>query len=232
LLVSINPISGDRNDSNTMAFRSFLVEIDKGDLWEQKEYIEKLGMPHSVCVFSGNKSLHFGIVLKESLPDVSIWRIVNEWILSIVTEADQQTKNPSRSIRFPDNLRNDGKKLQQKLISIGNRIDQETLFAWLNQFPEANPKYRNIVTREPLGDIEYNGIPGWMADKLNEGVGQVGSRNLEWFLMSINLANRGADEQAIIEALGPFFIPAHDFTLREWQNCIKSAIKVSQRGSI
>ena len=56
ILVAINPIKGEKEDANVTAFRTFLVEIDDGDIYEQKQYIDVLKMPYSVCVFSGNKS--------------------------------------------------------------------------------------------------------------------------------------------------------------------------------
>lgn len=229
-LVSINPIKGDRNDENVTAFRSFLVEIDGDDVYEQKQYIESLKMPYTVCVFSGNKSLHYGIVLKEELPDAELWRVVNEWILAIVTKADQQTKNPSRSIRFPGNVRKSGKKLPQVLIDVKDRVEQDVLFDWLNQYPDRNPALKKMIERKPMGDMEYEGIPIWMVDKLSEGVGSVGNRNKEWFCLAIELAKKGANEETIIQALGPFFTPEHDFPLKEWHNTIKSAVKIAQRG--
>ena len=62
VLMALNPISGFRRDASVTAFRSFLIELDDRSLAKQEEYVKKMEMPYSICVFSGNKSLHYGIV--------------------------------------------------------------------------------------------------------------------------------------------------------------------------
>lgn len=234
LLVSINPIKGDRLDENVTAFRSFLIELDEGDILEQKQYIDSLKMPYTVCIFSGNKSLHYGIVLEEALPDIELWRNLNQWILNIVEKADQQTKNPSRSIRFPSNKRTDGKKLEQKFVDIKERISQDLLLEWLSQYPDKNPVLKRkiddiMLETENLEGIES--IPEWVKEKLGEGVGRTGSRNSEWFSIIIQLAKRGLGEEEIIANLSSYFTPEHDFPLKEWKTIIRSATKrVQNRG--
>ena len=230
-LCAINPIKGERNDLNVTAFRSFLVEIDFGDVYEQKQYIDALKMPYSICVFSGNKSLHYGIVLNEDLTTEELWRDIAEWILAVVDKADKLTKNPSRSIRFPGNQRNDGKQLMQSLVDIRGRVDLDILLDWLDQWPDKNPRIKKVLNRKANTPIELStGIPKWICEKLEEGVHTMGNRNNQWFMMVQELAKRGQSEQAIIEGLGPFFIPEHDFTLREWHTIIKSAVKRVERG--
>ena len=56
-LVAINPISGFRRDENITAYRTFLMEFDEMSLSDQRTYVEKLDMPYSICIFSGNKSI-------------------------------------------------------------------------------------------------------------------------------------------------------------------------------
>jgi hypothetical protein len=231
ILTCINPVKGDKNDSNCTAFRTFLIECDDGDIYDQKKYIESLKMPYTVCVFSGNKSLHYGITLSEDLPTIELWRDINEWILAIVSKADQQNKNPTKSIRFPGNKRTDGKGLMQSLVDVKERVDLDVLLDWLDQKPELNPRL-NRPKKRPLGDMEVSdtAIPKWVAEKLAEGVGRMGSRNKEWFMMAMEMAKRGNPEEEIIKGLGPWFVPEHDFTLREWHTTIKSAIKRVERG--
>jgi hypothetical protein len=231
VLCAINPIKGEKNDANCMALRTFLIECDDGDIYDQKKYIESLNMPFTVCVFSGNKSLHYGIVLNEELTTIELWRDINEWILAIVSKADQQNKNPTKSIRFPGNKRTDGKGLVQSLVELRERVDLDVLLDWLDRKPELNPRL-NRPKRRPLGDMEVadTSIPKWMAEKLSEGVGQMGSRNKEWFMMAMEMAKRGNSEEEIVRGLGPHFTPEHDFTLREWHTTIKSAIKRVERG--
>lgn len=232
LLVAMNPIKGDRSDRNCTALRTFLIEIDDDDIYDQKKYIEELKMPYTVCVFSGNKSLHYGITLSEDLPSEDMWRDVNEWILNIVTRADQQTKNPSRSIRFPGNKRTDGKQLVQQLLDIKSRVDLDVLFDWLDQWPDKNPRIKKARARAKMAIPEGNStdLPSWMINNLNEGVGRKGSRNNEWFKIIATLAGRGYSEEGIMAALQFYFVPEHDFGLKEWGVIVKSAVKRAERG--
>lgn len=226
-LCAINPISGDRNDSNVTAFRNFLIEIDDGDVWSQRNYINSLKMPYSICVFSGNKSLHYGICLEESLPDIEVWRIINKWALNIASKADQNTVNPSRSIRVPGAMRLDGKKLEQKLIEIKGRISLDCMLEWLGEYPEKNPALdmRKEEVNFNVGP-EIGGIPKWVLDKLiNQDVGSGGSRNKEWFGIAMEFAKRGYCEYDIINTLSDYFIPQKDFTKTEFLGIIKSACK-------
>lgn len=231
VLVAMNPIKGDRADYNCTAFRTFLIELDGISIEEQKAYIEGLGLPYTVCIFSGNKSLHYGITLSEDITTEELWRDINEWILAVVSQADQQTKNPSRSIRFPGNQRKDGKCLMQEFVDVRERVDFDQLLDWLDQYPDKNPRIKKMLNRRSREPMTLStGIPKWIGDKLNDGVGRVGSRNAEWFQLSMELAKRGYTTESIIEALGPYFAPDRDFTLREWNTIIKSAVKRVERG--
>lgn len=231
ILCCINPVKGEKNDLNVTGLRTFLIECDEGDIYEQKQYIENLKMPYTACVFSGNKSLHYAITLTEDLPTIELWRDINEWILAIVDKADQQNKNPTKSIRFPGTQRKDGKKLMQTLVDIKDRVDLDMLLDWLDRKPDLNPRLKRAKQR-PIGDMVVgdNTMPKWMATKLGEGVHREGSRNKQWFMMAMELAKRGNHEDMIIGLLGPYFIPEHDFTLREWHIIIKSAVKRVERG--
>lgn len=229
-LCSINPVKGARRDENVTAYRSFLVEIDFGTLAEQKSYIDAIEMPYSMCVFSGNKSLHFGIVLTEDLAP-SVWRNTIEWILKIVKKADQQTKNPTRSIRFPGNARKDGKKLEQSLVECRSRVTPEDLFLWLSRWPELNPaskKNKKRVQAIQVGDLK---IPKWVGDKISKGFDE-GGRNKGWFCISLALAKLGWNEESIISALECYFIEDRDFKEKEWVEAIKSGCKFVERNNL
>jgi hypothetical protein len=228
-LVSINPVLGARRDDNVTAYRSFMVEIDFGSLAEQKTYIDAMEMPYSICTFSGNKSLHYGIVLTEDLSE-SVWRNTAEWILNIVSKADQQTKNPTRSIRFPSNIRKGGKGLEQSLVDHKGRITPEDLFIWLSRYPDKNPAIKKKIKKVTVmvGDLM---IPEWITDKIRNGFDE-GGRNKGWFCIGLGLAKIGWDEDRIIDALGPYFIEDRDFKEREWMDAIKSGCKFVERNSL
>lgn len=223
-LIAVNPIKGFRTDSNVTAFRSFMVEIDNGELPAQKEYIDKAGLPYSACVFSGNKSLHFVVVLKDAFPHIDIWRFYNQWILNVLSETDQQIKNPSRSIRFPDNKRHDGKQLIQSLVSLKDRISQEDLFRWLYSHEDKQPIQR--VTRDYANSTniaDITKIPAKITRLLDAGISD--SRNATWFYVGCVFASRGFDLPSTMDYLNQRFQEDSDFRRREWESCLKSAFK-------
>lgn len=229
VLMSINPVNGFRRDENVTAFRSFMVELDDMSLEKQKQYIDEIGLPYSVCVFSGNKSLHFGIVLDEDLPTYEIWRDVAEWILNIVDKADPMTKNPTRSIRFPDNIRPDGKRLKQKLVEIKGRVSVEDLSIFLNRYPEKNPSYIAKINKPRKPPVMIGGIPLWVLNKLEQGVGGEKGRNNEWFGIAMELARNGMDDMEMMSICSPYFTPERDFTQNEWESIFKNAYKRAER---
>lgn len=225
LLVALNPMkSGYRLDANTTAFRNFLIEMDNGTPKEQMDYIEKLSLPYSAVVFSGNKSLHFLISLDIDLDTEYKYRMIAEWILNIITLADQNCKNPSRSIRIPGSYREPGKK--QRLVKINGKVKLNDLMDWLEKRPEARPEApvrRNLTA----GDGEFKGIPSWVMTKLHtQNVGaSTGSRNSEWYSIACECAKANLSLDAALGFLEKYFNPDRSFTKREWRTTIKSAYK-------
>lgn len=226
--LAINPISGFRRDENVTAFRSFLVELDDGALQEQFQYVKSLNMPYSVCVFSGSKSLHFGIVLEEDLPDENTYRIFAEWILAIVERADQKTKNPSRGIRCAGNIRKETGK-EMLLLDCKERVKFMDLVNWLNQYPDKDPRLK-LAARDSSGSFEIHGVPKWVWDKLNFGINEGNGRNNEWFGIFISFSRAGYSYESMIDSLQEYFVPERDFSRREWEGIAKKAAKTIQRG--
>jgi hypothetical protein len=223
-LVAINPVKGWRRDKCVTSFRSFLVELDEGSLPEQKKYVEDLGLPYSICVFSGNKSLHYGIVLSENLAGESVWRFTNKWILNIVKKADQQTLNPTRSIRFPGNIRKDGKQLMQALVEMKRRISPDELYAWLNQFPECKPKPKKQRTqRRKLSGTRRENLAKWVMPVLESGI--YSERNNTWFKVACAFAHAGYGQDDAEDILSEYFQEESDFKEYEWKSCIASGFK-------
>lgn len=234
-LVAINPIKGQRNDDNVTAFRSFLIELDEGPLAEQKKYIEDSGLPYSICVFSGSKSLHYGVVLEKPLINIDMWRHVNEWMLNILKKADQQTKNPSRCIRFPGSMRKDWDKetkkevvkKEQKLVEIRRRISQEELNIWLNKHPDVKPVPEVIDRKFSMNNVpDLGNMPEFFYETLeNLKDGIQGNRNASWFQMAHMMVDRNFELEEIISFLEQYYNEEPDFRRREWETCIKSAYK-------
>jgi hypothetical protein len=221
VLVAINPIKGQRKDENVTAYRTFMVECDDMGLREQLNYIKDSGFPFSYCCFSGNKSLHFALVLDHDIPSDHIYRHTYQWILNILEKADQKTKNPSRSIRFPNVIRPDTGK-QQSIYYIGERISLEKLSEWLNKFPHKMPE----VLSRPRGRSQtpnFEGIKPWVAQSLIIGIHNMeGSRNQRWMSIGCEFALNGYDLDSTIYYLEQFFQEQSDFKQREWLTAVKS----------
>jgi len=219
ILCALNPIKGFREDANCTAYRNFLVELDSGPTEHQLAYIKKINMPFSAAVFSGNKSLHFLISLDRDLPSEKVYRVFSEWILKIVTLADQATKNPSRSIRVPGAFREPGKK--QTTVEFHGAIKIEDLVAWLNLHPNEKPqeKQERVVSDTP----DFGKVKGWICKALMDGVKI--NRNRTWFAIGVEFALTGHEEEYTIGILGKYFIPDRDFKEREWETTIRSAFK-------
>lgn len=227
-LMALNPIKGFREDSNCTSLRSFLVEVDTGSLLEQRDYIAQTGMPYSCCVFSGNKSLHYGIVLSEDLLNLQEYYFYIRWILNVVSKADQMTLNPSRSIRYPFNKRKDGKQLIQSLIDIKGRISKADLIAWLSNFPDKRPEIRTKeLTQKTPADPRK--IPISILNRFKKGIDFSKGRNVAWFKLAIQLAKAGYELEDIEEILGNYYEEESDFTRKEWLACINSAYKKAQK---
>jgi hypothetical protein len=219
-LVALNPIQGWRDDASCYKFRNFLIEMDYGPLPEQLAYIKKLEMPYSAIVFSGGKSLHFLISVAEDFKDEKSYRKVAEWILAIVTLADQNTKNPSRSIRIPGAKRDES---MQALVELVGPVANSSLGAWLHKWPDLMP-------REPeRGALRSNKrfprMKPWMQKALHGEFPKDMGRNKTWFAIACEFAIAGHSEDDAIEGLEDYFVPDRDFKKREWVTTIKSAFK-------
>jgi len=221
ILVAINPIKGQRNDENVTAYRTFMVECDDEALENQWKYIKDSGFPYSYCCFSGNKSLHFALVLDCDIPSSHIYRHTYQWILNILTKADQLTKNPSRSIRFPGVVRSDTGK-EQRLVHMGERVKFEKLAEWLNKHIDKQPK--PIIRNQGRSQVpNFEGIKPWVLKALFDGVHNMeGSRNQRWMSIGCEFALNGYDLDSTILYLEKFFQEQSDFKEREWLTAIKS----------
>jgi hypothetical protein len=230
-MLSLNPVKGERRDENVTALRSFLVEVDFGSLKEQYDYINSLKMPYSVAIFSGNKSIHFGIVLDDDLPDLDSYKVIAEWILRIADKADQMTKNPTRCIRFPNVIRKETGRLQ-KLLEVKGKVSYADLSTWLKKHPDKDPRIEYNLKKR-TSEVYYEDvteIPAWVLEKLKFGVNEGNGRNNEWFIIFTHFAKAGLTEDEMVYKLEEYFSPERDFTLREWKTIAKSACRTINRG--
>jgi hypothetical protein len=221
ILCALNPIKGYRNDLNCTAYRNFLIEMDYGAINDQLAYVKQLKMPYSAAIFSGNKSIHFLISLDTDLPSENVYRTFSEWILNIATLADQNTKNPSRSIRIPGAFREPGK--QQTLLEYRGVVTIAELSDWLKKHPNAKPKEKQQVGMVHKTILER--VRPKISDLLvNRGIHSP-NRNKQWFMVGVEFALAGVNEDDTIEGLRGFFQSDRDFKEKEWETTIHSAYK-------
>lgn len=229
VLCCINPLNDTRKDCNVSKYRTFLVEVDTMSLQKQLDYITVLGMPYSCCVYSGNKSFHFGIVLNEDLPNETIYRYLSQWILNVVSQADQNCKNPSRMIRFPCNVRPETGRVQSP-YQIKERISLQDLYAWLSNFPEKKPIVES-KTEYVAKEGEKLEVPAWVKKKLVEGLDIGKSRNSQWFGIGCEFAKAGYSFDETLGSLEAYFTEEHDFTKKEWEVAVKQGFKHHRNGN-
>lgn len=222
-MLALNPIQGFREDANCTSFRNFLIEIDTGSIKEQYKYIKALNIPYSAIIFSGNKSLHTLISLEKDLPNEKAYREIAEWILNIVTLADQATKNPSRSIRIPGAYREPDKK--QSLVEMVGPTSLAALKSWLMSYPASKPK--KYEKRQISENPDFSLVKPWAAKLLMDGISE--DRNKTWFKVAVEFFLAGYSLDDIIEKLSMYFTPERDFKEREWITTLKSAEKFADK---
>lgn len=149
-LLAVNPISGRKRVADVTSFRTFLVEVDPPDwdsldwnerlvcLQAQYEYVANSGLPFSACIFSGNKSYHFLVVLEEPFESQSDYRFHFRWIANILTDIDRQTGSGIHAVRVPGHVRKETGQIQ-RLKEIRGRIRRSDLLDFLNKHPSAKP---------------------------------------------------------------------------------------------
>lgn len=218
-LAALNPIHGFRLDANCTSYRNFLLELDVGTIESQIEYIHNIRVPYSAMVFSGSKSVHTLISLDQDLPSEAVYRKFAEWALAIATMADQNTKNPSRSIRIPGAYREPGK--QQRLLDYRGPVSLYEFVAWLKDHPGCMPREREKRVRSDRPDMDR--ISGWAADQLINGLDPIKGRNKSWFGIGCDFFLAGYSLDDTMDFLYSYFVPDRDFTEREWRTTIESA---------
>jgi hypothetical protein len=150
---SINPLrkNSTRAGKNVKRYRNLMFEIDNLPLKEQASKIKASGLPYSTSVFSGNKSIHWIISLKQDLVDdieyKAIWLAIEATLAKYDIEVDNMTKDPARLSRCPNAIRRDNEK-KQSLIEIHGKVDVESVKQWLSR--------NDVDWQDYLPKQEYN----------------------------------------------------------------------------
>jgi len=116
IFVRINPFrpnlySGSDNDVS--AYRHVLVEFDDKPKSEQEKLFRDSGLPITVLIDSGGKSIHAWV--RVDAPNRKEWDIRRDIIYSSIPGIDAKNKNPSRYSRLPGAWRSPTS--QQKLLA-------------------------------------------------------------------------------------------------------------------
>ena len=154
VFVRINPFrpslySGSDNDVS--AYRHVLVEFDDKPKAEQEQLLRSSGLPISVLIDSGGKSIHAWV--RVDAPNRKEWDARRDLIYSSIPGVDPKNKNPSRFSRLPGAWRGDQK---QKLLA--NNLGANSWEDWLTD-RETDEDQSTIVTVKDLINFDPDKDP-------------------------------------------------------------------------
>ena len=168
---TINPLIKGRkkSQSNVKHLRTFFFESDTLTLEEQRDAIQKSGLPYSACVFSGNKSLHYFVTLKQPIKEReqydAIWRAIQVTLEKSGYDVDDSVKDPVKFARMPEAKRAETGKIQT-LAKLNDRISLETLEHWFLQndvhWQDYLPKKRELTSTEGVSDATLDEKAEWL----------------------------------------------------------------------
>ena len=202
---TINPIleGKARADNHVSALRNFLFEIDKIPLDKQIPLFAKAKFPFTTMVYSGGKSYHLILSLKEDLVSRedydAIWKSIEMALSTHGAVVDPQCKNPSRYSRLGEAKR-DNKKLQEVKKIVGRhslKVVEEWLqkyeINWEDNLPDMNPN-PDVITSDADVDLKLEWIMKYRMKNMSYSQGQ---RNHYQFVLARNLKNTGLDKATV-----------------------------------
>ena len=145
VFVRINPFkpglySGSDNDVS--AYRHVLVEFDERPKPEQEKLLRDSGLPISVMIDSGGKSIHGWV--RVDAANRKEWDTRRDEIYKAIPGIDPKNKNPSRFSRLPGSWRGEAK---QKLLA--TNLGANSWEEWLTN-RETDEDQSTIVTVKDL----------------------------------------------------------------------------------
>lgn len=221
--ISVNPLHTSRADAHVTAHRNFLIEIDKIPLEEQKKYIDELQIPFSTMTFSGNKSFHFVIALAEGCATKEEYASKALWLHNICDKADPSTKNPSRFTRVPNSI-NNKTGMPQTLIETRGRVSKRDFVAWLDRYPQLQPRRKFNLVRKYYPPGEHGDLSEYTKQFLTAGAPS-GERNNRLYAAACDLALNGYKED---EASYMLCAPLMNTDL-EPESCLKTIASAFKR---
>jgi len=155
IFVRINPFkpglySGSDNDVS--AYRHVLVEFDDLPKPEQEKRLRDSGLPITVLIDSGGKSIHGWV--RVDAPSRKEWDARRDLIYAAIPGIDAKNKNPSRYSRLPGAWRSP--TAQQKLLA--TTIGAASWEDWLTN-RESDDDKSTIVTVKDLINFDSSNDP-------------------------------------------------------------------------
>ena len=147
--VRINPFKPNLysgSDNDVSAYRHVLVEFDDKPKAEQEKLLRDSGLPISVLIDSGGKSIHGWV--RVDAPSRKEWDARRDLIYSAIPGIDPKNKNPSRFSRLPGAWRGES---QQKLLA--TNLGANSWEDWLTA-RETDEDQSTIVTVKDLMDFD------------------------------------------------------------------------------
>ena len=153
VFVRINPFKPNLysgSDNDVSAYRHVLVEFDQLPKPEQEQRLRSSGLPISVLIDSGGKSIHAWVRVDAS--SRKEWDARRDEIYKVIPGVDPKNKNPSRFSRLPGAWRGES---QQKLLA--THLGADSWEDWLtNRESEEDQativSVRDLIHFDPAND--------------------------------------------------------------------------------
>lgn len=153
VFVRINPFKPNLysgSDNDVSAYRHVLVEFDQLPKPEQEQRLRSSGLPISVLIDSGGKSIHAWVRVDAS--SRKEWDARRDEIYKVIPGVDPKNKNPSRFSRLPGAWRGES---QQKLLA--TNLGADSWEDWLtNRESEEDQativSVRDLIHFDPAND--------------------------------------------------------------------------------
>jgi len=155
IFVRINPFKPNLysgSDNDVSAYRHVLVEFDDKPKAEQEKLFRDSGLPITVLIDSGGKSVHAWV--RVDAPNRKEWDIRRDIIYSSIPGIDAKNKNPSRYSRLPGAWRSPVS--QQKLLA--TNLGSESWEDYLTS-RETDDDQSTVVTIKDLMDFDPDNDP-------------------------------------------------------------------------
>ena len=123
-------LGSTRRKDNVIGFHTWVIEFDDMPIEEQRRFWDEHSLPHTLRVFSGNKSIHVYIRTEKSVGRERWLAIAND-LKRIFLQADHRVLTDSaRLSRLPGGMRVD---VTQTIETTNARIPLKTLIEWIEK---------------------------------------------------------------------------------------------------